>query len=337
MSKRNLLLACIVLFISVFLNKGAMAQDPEFTQFYANPMYLNPAFAGSSRCPRMVMNYRNQWPGIYKTYITYSASYDQHVDAISGGFGMIVTQDAAGDGTIKTTNASAIYSYYLPVTNAFSIKAGAQATYAQKSVDWNKLNFGDMIDNQYGFINVTNEAAPENNMVNNIDFSAGLLGYSSSFFIGAAVHHLTQPDEAFISPGVSPLPMKITAHTGAIIPMTSSSPKQRRRRRRNPNALPESSISPNILYQRQQDFQQLNLGLYLTKGPVVGGLWYRNQDAFIVLVGLMTTNFRFGYSYDVTVSKLSNASAGSHELSMTIQFNCRPKRKRFTPVSCPSF
>ena len=91
------------------------------------------------------------------------------------------------------------------------------------------------------------------------------------------------------------------------------------------------------LYQKQKDFQQLNLGLYVTKGPIVGGLWYRNQDAFIILVGMMTTNFRFGYSYDVTVSKLSNASAGSHELSMTVQFNCRPKRKKFTPVSCPSF
>ena len=334
MSKRNLLLACVVLFVSVFFNRGAVAQDPEFTQFYANPLYLNPAFAGSSRCPRMVMNYRNQWPGINKTYITYSASYDQHVDALAGGFGMIVTQDAAGDGTINTTNASAIYSYYLPVTNSFSVKAGLQATYAQKSVDWNKLTFGDMIDNRYGFVNTTAEVNPQNT-VTNMDFSAGLLGYSSSFFIGAAVHHLSEPDEAFI--GISPLPRKITAHTGAIIPVGRQSAKYKRRRRRNANTLPESSISPNILYQKQKDFQQLNLGLYVTKGPIVGGLWYRNQDAFIILVGMMTTNFRFGYSYDVTVSKLSNASAGSHELSMTIQFNCRPKRKKFTPVSCPSF
>ncbi len=336
MSKRSLLLSILVLFVSVFFNREAMAQDPEFTQFYANPLYLNPAFAGSSRCPRMVMNYRNQWPGINKTYITYSASYDQHVDALAGGFGMIVTQDAAGDGTIETTNASAIYSYYLPVTNSFSVKAGIQATYAQKSVDWNKLTFGDMIDNRYGFINTTSEVNPQNT-VTNVDFSAGLLGYSSSFFIGAAAHHLLEPDEAFLSPGVSPLPRKITAHTGAIIPIGRQSARYKRRRRRNANTLPESSISPNILYQKQKDFQQLNLGLYVTKGPIVGGLWYRNQDAFIILVGMMTTNFRFGYSYDVTVSKLSNASAGSHELSMTVQFNCRPKRKKFTPVSCPSF
>src|SRR6185295_17434324 len=59
-----------------------LAQDPEFTQFYANPLYLNPAFAGTARCPRICLNYRNQWPGISGTYVTYSASYDQHFDAI---------------------------------------------------------------------------------------------------------------------------------------------------------------------------------------------------------------------------------------------------------------
>ena len=40
------------------------AQDPQFTQFYANPLYLNPAFAGTARCPRICMNYRNQWPNL---------------------------------------------------------------------------------------------------------------------------------------------------------------------------------------------------------------------------------------------------------------------------------
>ena len=128
----------------------------------------------------------------------------------------------------------------------------------KKSVDWNKLTFGDMIDNRYGFVNTTAEVNPQNT-VTNVDFSAGLLGYSSSFFIGSAAHHLLEPDEAFISPGVSPLPMKITAHTGAIIPIGHQSARYKRRRRRNANTLPESSISPKILYQKQKDFQQLKI------------------------------------------------------------------------------
>ncbi|HKK66993.1 MAG TPA: type IX secretion system membrane protein PorP/SprF, partial [Bacteroidales bacterium] len=66
----------------------ANAQDAHFSQFYANPLYLNPAFAGSDKCPRVNLNYRNQWPALGQTYVTYSLSYDQHVNAIQGGAGL---------------------------------------------------------------------------------------------------------------------------------------------------------------------------------------------------------------------------------------------------------
>ena len=120
----------------------------------------------------------------------------------------------------------------------------------------------------------------------------------------------------------SKLPMKITAHGGAMIPLEKGN---------------ESYISPNILFQKQQDFQQLNLGLYVVRGPIVGGLWYRNQDAFILLLGFQKDQIKLGYSYDVTVSRLGNATAGSHEISFQLQFQCKPKHKKFRTVSCPSF
>ena len=296
------------------------AQDPEFTQFYANPLYLNPAFAGTARCPRVCFNYRNQWPGISGTFVTYSASYDQHIDEIGGGIGLIMTNDRAGQATINTTNISGIYSYQLNVSREFSIKMGLQATFMQKSVDWTKLNFGDMIDPRRGFIYNTNEVPGVTNKPN-VDFSAGVLGYSRKYFFGFAVHHITEPDEGFL--GTSKLPMKYTGHAGAVIPLGGK--------------YSESSISPNILFQKQQDFQQLNLGIYITKGPIVGGVWYRNADSFILLVGFQQDLFKFGYSYDVTISKLTNATAGSHELSFQMQFQCKPKKKKFRTISCPSF
>ena len=70
----------------------------------------------------------------------------------------------------------------------------------------------------------------------------------------------------------------------------------------------ESYISPNILYQRQQDFQQLNLGLYFVKNQIVGGVWYRNQDAFIVLIGIQTKNFKVVCDCN-TVFKVKRISA----------------------------
>lgn len=306
----------------LLLGELVLAQDPEFTQFYANPLYLNPAFAGTVRCPRITLNYRNQWPSITNgSFVTYSASYDQHIEPLKGGIGILVMSDKAGKGILNTTSVSGIYSYQLNVTRKFSIKAGAQATYIQKSVDWDKLTFGDMIDERRGFIYNSMEV-PYQMKRSNVDFSAGILGYSKKYFVGGAIHHLTQPDEGFLQiNGPSNLPMKYTFHAGAVFPLAQKG----------------SSISPNILYQQQQDFKQLNFGLYLNKGPVVGGLWYRVKDAVIVLIGFQQQLIKFAYSYDLTVSKLINSTAGSHELSFAYQFECKPKKRKFRTVSCPSF
>jgi type IX secretion system PorP/SprF family membrane protein len=313
----------VLIFIAVFsfgCSEHLFAQDPEFTQFYANPLYLNPALAGTARCPRINLNYRNQWPGISGTYVTYSASYDQHVDAIGGGLGLLVTNDKAGQGTLTTTNVAGMYSYQLNVTREFSMKFGFQGTYFQKSIDWSKLTFGDMIDEKRGFVYNTKEVQKLEKK-SGIDISAGVFGYSKRYFFGFAAHHITEPDEGLLT--TSKLPMKLTAHAGALLPIGDKGN--------------ETFISPNILYQKQQDFQQLNLGVYVSKGSIVGGLWYRNQDSFIALIGFQQHFFKVGYSYDVTVSKLTNTTAGSHEISFSLQFECKPKKKKFRTVSCPSF
>ncbi|MDI1354820.1 MAG: type IX secretion system membrane protein PorP/SprF [bacterium] len=307
-----------LLVFTVFFSE-MKAQDPQFTQFYANPLYLNPAFAGTARCPRICMNYRNQWPNLSGRYETYSVSGDLHVDAMAGGLGILVTTDDQAHGTLKTTNASLIYSYQAVINREFSLKFGLQATYMQKSLDVTALNFGDMIDARRGFVWNTQEAIPQPRK-SGADFSAGILGYSKRYFFGFAAHHINQPDEGLL--GTSKLPVKFTAHGGAIIPLEKGN---------------ESYLSPNILFQAQQNFKQLNLGLYYVKGPFVAGLWYRNSDAVIALVGVQNANFKAGYSYDVTVSKLAGNTAGAHEISVQIQFECKAKRKKYRTISCPSF
>lgn len=318
---KYLLRISIVAVVSLSFTNNLFAQDPEFTQFYANPLYLNPAFAGTAHCPRVSLNYRNQWPGISGSFITTSASYDQHVDALSGGVGLLVWDDRAGEGTLKTTNVSGMYSYQIPVTRRFSIKAGLQATWAQKRVDWSKLTFGDMIDSRRGFIYNTNELQRDE-PASYVDFSAGVLGFSEKYFVGFAAHHLTEPDESVIQ-GISPLPRKYTFHAGAVLPLDSKGEV--------------ATLSPNILAQLQQNFLQINFGMYYSKGPIIGGLWYRNSDSFIALVGFQTGLLKFGYSYDITVSKLTNTTAGSHEFSVGLQFDCKPKKRKFRTISCPSF
>ena len=301
----------------------AYGQDPQFSQFYSNPLYLNPAFAGTAYCPRIHVNYRNQWPSIPGSFVTYNASYDQYIKPLSGGIGVYIMSDVAGKGSLTTNKLSAMYSYSQALSRTLSLNFALEASFFQKSVDWNKLTFGDQIDPRNGFVYNTNDIQRGDN-VNKPDFSVGALLYSDIYFVGFAVHHLTQPNESLVL-AESKLPIKWTIHAGA-----------------NINAGPQSNqdnivISPNILYQIQGDFQQVNLGVYAKKGPVVFGVWYRFSDAFIMLLGLEIQQMKIGYSYDLTTSDLSPATGGAHEVSLSYTFDCKPKRKRFRTINCPSF
>jgi len=321
----------VCLFVAFITNNAIKAQDPAFSQFYANPLYLNPAFAGSAVCPRIIMNYRNQWPAITGTFVTYNASYDQHFDKLSGGLGILVNADRAGEGTINTNTFSGIYSYRLEVSRTFSINAALQASYVDRRLAWEKLTFGDMIDPRSGFIYNTKEEVPADLSKGYVDFSTGIVGYTENFYAGVAVSHLTEPEEGFKT--IHTIPMKFTAHAGAVIDLM----KRKSRSRTNEDI----TLSPNILYQQQLHFNQLNYGFYVNWYPFVNGIWYRqnfnNSDAIIFLAGIQQNSFKFGYSYDLTVSKLTNITGGAHEISFALQLGCPPKKKKIRTINCPTF
>ncbi|MFM7637830.1 MAG: type IX secretion system membrane protein PorP/SprF [Crocinitomicaceae bacterium] len=314
----------VLLFLAVCME--AQAQDPSFTQFYSNPIYLNPALAGSTGCPRIVSNYRNQWPQLTGNYITSAVAYDSYVKSISGGLGIIALHDMQGQATIQTSMIGGVYSYNLKVNRKFSIMVGARAAYFQKFLDWDKLTFGDMIDPRRGFIYQTGDVPRGTGRRGFFDVSAGAVGFGKNYYFGIAAHHLNRPDESMIL-GTSRLPMRITGHAGAEIKLGQ--------RGRYTNT---TSILPNIIYQYQNGFQELNIGTYIKYGDFTVGAWYRNRDAFILLFGVNFEKFKLGYSYDLTVSKLGNGiSGGSHEVSLGINLKCRKKAKNFRKISCPSF
>lgn len=326
-TNRFLKIISILFVIVLFYQNITLAQDPIFTQFYSNPVYLNPAFTGSNKCPRIVSNYRNQWPGFSGDFITTSITYDQYVDAFKGGLGIILLSDQIAK-TLQSNEASFVYSYHQHLTRKFTLNFGLQGTYIQKSVNRSNLTFGDMIHPRRGFVFSTNDvitAAP----VNLFDFSSGLLGYTDKFYIGIAAHHLTEPKVSFISGSGSNsiLNTRYTVHMGTEITLGSKSIYSEE----------NESLSPSILYVTQGDYQQLNVGLYYSKGNYVIGAWYREGDSFILTLGMETNVFRIGYSYDLTTSQLGTYSGGSHELSVALKIYCAPKKKTFRTLSCPSF
>jgi len=307
------------------------AQDPQFSQFYASPLYLNPALTGSVKCPRVTLNYRNQWPALGSTYVTYIASFDQQVKALEGSLGGYIYADQQGDGAISTVNVSGIYAYTFILNRKANINWAFQVSYMQKKLNWDFI-FPDMIHPLYGPIYPTSEVlVPTSDVSKHFDASTGGVLSTKDYFFGIAIHHLTQPTESFRSNDDAVLPRKYTVHFGTNIPIKGIGFKKG-----------DVMISPNILFQQQKDFQQMNWGLYLSRKGIIGGIWFRQNlsfhyDSFIMVLGYVKEKMKFAYSYDLTVSQLKNKTLGAHEVSFTFIFPCSKKKPTFRTISCPSF
>lgn len=329
MNKRvTIILACLM---AVFTE--VKAQDPHFSQFYANPVYINPAFAGTAVCPRLSMAYRDQWNGINGAFKTFIASYDQHFDFLSGGLGVWFMNDRESN-VFGTNTAALAYSYRIRVKRDFYINASLQVSVINRRLDWNNLTFGDMIDPRYGFIYETRAKQPDNLSHTMVDFSAGILGYTDIWYAGFAAAHFTRPDDGFNSE--NRLPVKFTVHGGAKLDFFKD-------KRRTSKFLQQPIFQPNLIYQYQGGFHNLNYGLYVDWNPFIVGAWFRQAlsfgqpDAFIFTAGLQYNRFKVGYSYDMTVSKLVNVSGGTHEVSLELMFDCPAKRVKVKEVKCPAF
>ena len=309
------------------------AQDPHFSQFYANPLYLNPALTGSNIGARFLLNYRNQWSAL-PGYVTYSASYDQYVPKMAGGIGMQVLADFAGDNVWTHYQASLSYAHFLKINNDWSLRSGFKASYVQKSLDYSNLRFNDQFDSKLGYLGTPSQEPFITSLrnANYADFSAGMMVFSEKIYGGFAVDHLTTPNESLLPGGFVQLPARLTLNAGSNIKIS------------NGNSRKEATIfSPNIIYMKQKTFSQLNIGAYVNRGPFTGGVWYRqagkNADAFILLAGVQQDAFRLGYSYDITVSKLRAAATGAHEITLGLLFEQikRSKGKKVERIKCPAF
>ena len=201
----------VVLFVVVWFTSSLSAQDLQYSQFFANQLDLNPAFAGSQYYHRIIVNYRNQWPELGQPYVTYSVSYDRHLGKTGSGIGLQVEQDRQGRGALKTTTVTGIYSYLIRLRRDAGIRLALGASMVQNYVDMSDLDFPDMIDPIYGSIYI-HDASEDPVVRRKIapDFSFGTMAFLDKYHFGISVQHLAQPSLAFSDD--SRLPMKYTAH-----------------------------------------------------------------------------------------------------------------------------
>lgn len=340
-----------VLFFWLILVQTVSGQDPQFTQFYAAPMYHNPAFTGSGYAPRVMMNYRNQWPSLNANFVTSLFTLDHYLERVNSGIGISLLSDKQGY-NLTNTEVRLLYSYELRIDRDNALRFGLNGGYSFRGINTGGLIFGDQLDNNGQVTGPSTDPILNRgtNAVNSLDVGAGILYFNPKYFIGASMNHLTEPQLTFFdnpTGAVPNLPRQLIVNGGYNVDLSyliTDSYSDR-----------EFTLTPTFLYKKQGAYSQLDLGAYVTYSPLTLGLQYRgipltkvfnnfpNQDAISGVIGVRYENFSFGYSYDLTVSGLGSRSGGSHEISIAyqlpqIELDRKPRHKsRKKILSCPKF
>lgn len=333
--------------IGIFSSIGVLAQDFQYSQFYAAPLFLNPAFTGASDLTRVGMNYRNQWPGLDHSFNTYSAYIDHYMFDINSGIGLIFNGSMESKARLNQNEIGLLYSYRLKLGHESFLRVGGQVSYVARDAYFGDLVFGSQLDINRGTIsNDSGEGLPEDFRHRFADFNFGMLYHSQTYWLGVSAHHLTQPNVSFIDDNISKLPMRLSAHGGIKIDLGEGFINNY-----FSNSRQERSAFLAFNYKHQDPFNQLDLGAQFFIQPLVMGVWYRgfpvkyalpNNESIVGLIGFtLESGLDIGYSYDFTISKMAlRQSGGAHEISIRYSFlfgDPNQRNRRSTIIPCFRF
>jgi type IX secretion system PorP/SprF family membrane protein len=318
------------------------AQDPNFSQFFASPLTLNPALTGKfDGVFRVAGNYRNQWPTINNAFTTATISMDAGIlrntipDYDQFGVGIMAFTDKSGNGVLQNNFLALSTAYHKALDeNGFhQIGLGFQGTYVNKRLDIASLKFESMLRSD-GFTGLMDESFSSNQIkLSYFDMNLGVLyngttDGSNNFYFGASMYHVNHPKETF-KQGNYLLDPRVTIQAGGMVPVGEYNAFHfSANHSRQANAT-NTVIGGAYMINVAQDLGNPT-NLYL-------GSWYRFGDAIIPYVGLEFGEFQLGASYDVNTSSLKPASnmRGGAEISLIyIKKHTDPNAKK---LNCPKF
>lgn len=305
-SKKTILL--IILTVGLFT--ALKAQDAYFSQFFMNPVYMNPAYAGTMKVPRASVQYRNQWPGMDKAYITYFASFDSYLPSINSGIGFLLYNDVQGGGMYTETSFKFIYSKEIRINRDWTMYGSFTAGAQINSLNFNRLIFFDGLDPIFGQNRPTAETPPDNNNELFPDFGTGFLFFNNQYFFGLSAEHLHQPNQSIYSDYFHYLPRKYTMHLEVNLPWFVPGHWKK-----------YYKLNPNVIVQSQGNEQNITYGIYVNRKGISLGVWNRQTTRkstdMIVMAGFIGKQFKTAVTYDFNIRGVGLRSHGAVEISIS--------------------
>lgn len=325
--------AILIVFLAS-INMQVVAQDAQFSQFFATRIYTNPAFAGNTHYTRISSHMRRQWPNV-QGYTTSAFYIDQSLPWINSGVGFSVFQDRQAAGGLTYSKYTGYYAYRFSLSRKLYARLGISGSYSSFNVSLSQFVFTDQL---LSGSSATTDSY-QFDRLQFFDFSTGGVLYTEKYWIGASVLNLNNFQNRF----ENPYPVKLSMHGGMLIPINKDA---------KGDFLKNLTIAAQ--YKAQQDFDQFDIGAYYGYSAVLIGLWYRgllglkdnetsivNHDAIVLIGGLKYGPYRLSYSYDITISSMAGYTGGAHEVSLQIELwrNKTFKKKKYSKsnIPCPNF
>ena len=342
----------LLVFAGIYIS--VRAQDPVFSQFYANKPLLNPALTALDEGTAFTVNYRNLWHKTPGGFQTFSAAAEtqwarcsrgrRHAPFFNFGFGLVALHDQEGQGRLVTDEAHVAASAFHLFKENGAIHVGVSVGGGQKSLDWSRLTFADQLDALDGKILDQTTAPVAFGTRSYSDLGGGLaLRFGHEFGIGEAfqsfglsARHALKRVESINQDGGAVLPMIFTVHYGCNLPVWVDS------------KVSEKFFlywSPQVQFIRQGRFSTFGVGMYGSYRGFMSGIFFRSSNfqevhrhAHVLMftggIDLPSksgkTLFRFDYSYDLSLNKLASYTGGAHEISLKINLF------EFAPGGCGS-
>jgi len=312
----------LVILMFALVNCYSYAQGLHFSQYFNSPLLINPANTGFNPDYdfRVGGNYRNQWANVGNPYKTMSAWGDAKLftNRFENGWigiGASLFKDVAGNGSLSATSGFASVAYHQMLGYNSLISGGFGLGFTSKRIDISKLTFDAQWNGKFIDATIPANEPFAYSQTSYLDLQMGLnYAYFASenvyFNAGVSIMHINMPRESFFDPTVSDnrISRRYTAFVNSNIKVRDM-----------------WIVNPNIYVSKMGNAWETVVGFNANRDlsgdglqQLILGVYYRNKDAIIPMVGYQVNDLRITVNYDATISSLGsmNGTRGAYELSI---------------------
>jgi len=304
-------------------------QLPQFSQYFRNQHLVNPGATGIYDFLDITAGGRMQWLGFKDAPMTsyvYGSSTLKAQPKVSYNPSLRISESIIPNPEVKTGKLkhavggflladqygayrqlkfAGTYSLHIPMTEKLNLSFGTSLGLSNRAFLQDKAKTLNLMTQTGGVEDQTYTIYSQHSNQNTIDFGFGLYLYSKEMFVGISADQLTK-DMIRFGDGNAYYNPKMHFNVIAGYKFKVSE---------------KLTLMPTVLAKYMQPSPlSIEGSLQLEyKEAMWFGVSYRSTDAIVLMAGLnVSEKFKFGYSFDYSVSKFNSYSSGGHELIIGI-------------------